>query len=161
MANYVETLLIGEGPSAFTTRTFLQSDGVTGELVNVPVVAASELTPPLGAGQYMSIWEIWYQLTNFSVMLSWKTLSGIDRVWVLSPSTDSRHKFHRFGGLVDASGLYAQGQLLMTTTGFTTSSSQGSFVLRMHKHDGQFAGYKNVGFPNGQLAGGTFSGVDG
>ena len=55
MANYVENLLINEGPSAFTVHTFIQSDGVTGELTNVPDVAASELNPPLGAGMYMSI----------------------------------------------------------------------------------------------------------
>lgn len=160
MANYVETMMIGEGPSTFTTHTFLQSDGVTGELTNTPIVAASELNPPFGAGQYMSIWEIWYQLTNFTVMLSWKTLTGTDRIWVMAPSTDSRQKFHRFGGLVDSSGLYAQGQLLMTTTGFTTNASQGSFVLCMHKHDGQFAGYRNIGLPQGLIAGEAFSGSD-
>ena len=133
MANYVENLLINEGPSAFTVHTFIQSDGVTGELTNVPVVAASELNPPLGAGMYMSIWEIWYSVTNFTLQFSWKTLTGQDRFWLLSPGVDSRMKFHRFGGLIDTSGMYAQGQLLMTTTGFTTPASYGSFVLRMRK----------------------------
>ena len=160
MANYVENLLINDGPSAFNVHTFIQSDGSSGELVNTPIIAASELTPPLGAGMFMSIWEIWYTVTNFTILLGWKTLSGIDRTWVLSPGVDSRMKFHRFGGLMDMSGMYAQGQLVMTTTGFTTTSSYGSFVLRMRKHDGGGSNPKNVGIPQGLPPNEFYSGSD-
>lgn len=160
MANYVENLIINEGTSAFTVRTFIQSDGVTGELTNSPVVAASELNPALGRGQYMSIYELWYSLTNFSVVFSWKTLTGVHRAWVLSPGTDGYQTFQCCGGLVDSSGLYAEGQLLMSTTGFTTSSSCGSFVLRMRKHDGIGADFRNVGVSQGVPPGTRFAGVE-
>jgi len=159
VANYVETLLINEGPSAFNTHTFLRSDGVTGELVNQPLVSASELTPPMGTTACMSIWEIWYQISGFTLQFSWKTLTGVDPVWIITPGVDSRSKFHRFGGLIDTSGMYAQGQLLMNTQGFNATTCQASFVLRMRKHDVAPPNYKQVGIPQGILPGVTYSGI--
>jgi len=157
MANYVETVLINEGLSAFNTHTFLRNDGVTGELVNQPLIYASELTPPLGAGQYMSIWEVWYSVTNFTIQFSWATLTNSDPFMVLAPGVDSRMKFHRFGGLVDSSGLYAQGGLLMSTTGFNSTASYGHIILRCRKHENTAPAYKIVGQPRGLQPGVTYS----
>lgn len=134
MANYVETLLIDEGESAFNTRTFLQSDGAAGELTDKSIISGTELTPALVSGQFMSIWEIWYSLTNFSVKLSWMVNGSAVPFWTLTPSTDSRMKLHRFGGLIDYSGTTSDRKLVMSTKGFTAATSYGSFVLRMRKH---------------------------
>jgi hypothetical protein len=158
MANYVKTTLIQEGPSAFTVHAFIKSDGVTGELVNVPIVAASELTG-LSPSMFLSMWELWYTVTNFTVQFSWKTLTTPVPAWCAAPGVDSRQKFHRFGGLIDPSGMYGQAQLLMTTQGFTLPSSYGAFVLRGRKHDGTPSAYKVVGVPQGRLAGTTILGA--
>ena len=149
MANYVETLLINEGPSGLNIKTFLRSDGVSGERVNAPLVTAAELTPPLAAKQCLSLWEIWYQITGFTVQFSWKTLTNPRPAWILCPGVDSRSKFHRFGGLIDTSGMYAQGQLLMSTTGFTSAACQASFVIRLRKHDVTPPNYACVGLLSG------------
>ena len=149
MANYVENVIINESDSTLTVHTTMQSDGTTGDLVNVPIVWASELTPPLDAGQYLSIYEVWYQLTNFTVLLSWAGLTYPDPCWSLTPSTDSFSDFRSFGGLIDDSGAYAQGGLIMTTSGFTSTTSYGTFVFRMRKHANTTPSYKNVGIPRG------------
>ena len=156
MANYIENYIVNESESTLTVHSFIRSDGVTGELVNVPIVVASELNPPLGLGQYMSIYEVWYQLTNFTLALSWATLTGSTPFWCLVPSTDSQQDFKAVGGMIDSSGMYAQGALLMSTTGFTTSSAYGSFIFRMRKHSGNTPAYRNVGIPNGVPPGETY-----
>jgi hypothetical protein len=148
MANYVDNIIINESESTLTVRTFIRSDN-SGELINTPVVAASELNPPLGPGQYMSIYEMWYQLTNFTVQFSWATLTVPEPFWCAVPSTDSKQDFKAFGGLIDSSGMYARGVLLMTTTGFAGPASYGSFVFRMRKHANTTPNYKNVGIPLG------------
>ena len=150
MANTTDGKIIQESDGTLTLTYFLQSDGESGELVNAPVIAASECTPPLGAGMFLSIYEIWFQCNNCSLIFSWKTLTVPVPFWILAPGVDSRQKFHRFGGLIDASGLYAQGQLLMTTQGFIATTANISFVLRMRKHSGQTPQYKQVGQPQGQ-----------
>ena len=100
MANYVDNIIINESESTITVRTFIRSDN-SGELINTPVVAASELNPPLGPGQYMSIYEMWHQLTNFTIQFSWATLTVPEPFWCASPNTDSKQDFKAFGGLID------------------------------------------------------------
>jgi len=151
MANIVDGNIIGESDGAVTIAYYLQSDGAAGELVNQPVLAASECSPPLGAGQYLSLYEIWYQANGCSLTFAWKTLQGAVPFWILSPGVDSRHKFHRFGGLIDDSGMYAQGQLMMSTNGFVQTGANLCFVIRMRKHSGQTPVYKAIGQPQGQL----------
>lgn len=157
MANVLDGKIIGESDGTLTLSYFLQADGESGELLNIPVIAASECTPPLGAGQYLSIYEVWFQANNCSLVFSWKTLTVPVPFWSLAPGVDSRQKFHRFGGLIDASGMYSQGQLLMTTQGFTATTANMSFVLRMRKHSGQTPVYKQVGQPQGMLPYDTYA----
>lgn len=154
MANYAETMIITEGPDTLTIQTYLQSDGISGELVDFPILYPRDLTPPLPAKPCFGLWQIWYQVSNFTVSFGWGSSMGLtDPTWVICPGVDSREDFSGFGGVLDSSGTYGNGNLLITTRGFTQLNSTGSFVLRIRKlQPGTVPSYKIVGQTLGVVA---------
>jgi len=147
MANIVDCQITNESEAAVTIRVYLQGDGTSGELLNVPLLAVSELTPKLLTQAYLGVEEIWYNITNFTVQLSYKTITGPVPFWTLNPSTSNYQDFARFGSLVDTSGMFAQGQLLISTKGFSSPASQGSLVIRLEKNTGKPPVYTRCGLP--------------
>ena len=134
MANYVNSLLIEEGPSAFVIKVDLLAD-TTGELSNTVIVAGSSLTPALLTGQTMSIYAVWWQLSNFTIKFAWKNSSTTVPCWALAPGSSSHVDFAPFGGILDTSGSTSEQKLVISTNGFLTAASYGTFIMRMRKHD--------------------------
>jgi hypothetical protein len=154
VANILETQIINESEKSVIIRSFLQGDG-TGEIVNVPLLSYLELTPPLTKG-YLAVREIFYQITNFTLLLSYKSNVGNEGFWAMCPSVDSHQNFESFGGLIDTTGMYSEGQLTLTSFGLTSPASYASFVIRCSKHIGTNKDfYKRVGRPQGEVPGVT------
>ena len=124
MANYVNSLLIEEGPSAFVIQVNLLAD-TTGELSSTVIVA----------GQTMSIREVWWQLSNFTIKFAWKNSSTTVPCWALASGSASHIDFASFGGILDTSGSTSEQKLVISTNNFLTSASYGTFIIRMRKHD--------------------------
>jgi hypothetical protein len=127
-----------EGESHLVVRLDMLSDGVSGELVNFPVLYPSGLLPARANNRpAFRIMQVWYGLVWFDITL--KT-AGIEphTLWTLARDCDSHTDFRSFGGIID-SGVYENppdndtGILTMTTNGFSLAGSQGTVVLELRK----------------------------
>ena len=134
MANTVKVTKIGEGPNHAVFHVFLRSDGASGNLSYVAIVdPAVNLLPVLGHTPTLTIMEIWYELLNFGLRMDFGSITPTP-VWTLGDATSNHVCFDKFGGLKDRSPpLDGNGQLLISTSGFTTTAAQGSFVVRLRK----------------------------
>jgi hypothetical protein len=154
MANTLKTQIINESEKSVIIRSFLQGDG-SGELVGVPLLSYLELTPNITQG-YLAMREIFYQISNFTLLLGYKSLTGNEGFWAMCPGVDSHQNFEDFGGLIDTTGMYSQGQVTLTSFGLTSPTSYASFVIRFSKHLGVNKDfYKRVGRPQGEVPGVT------
>lgn len=136
MANTVNLTFLEEGPSIILLHVYMQADGVTGEVANFPLLTPSAMTPPIPPGRDFQIQSIWYELYGFTAILGFEGVpTGLLPLWALSPGASQRHDWQPFGGLTDRT-TNATGRLLMSTNGFTSTSSIGTFVLRCRKNVG-------------------------
>lgn len=134
MANTITVTKLVESPSGNATfHVYLESDGVSGDLTDHVIVdSALDFVPALAKGENMVAWETWHELSGFSLQLAFKSLTGKQPIWVLTPVANT-NEFHCFGGLADRTGIDAQGKLVITTKGFTTTANIGAFVIRLRK----------------------------
>lgn len=145
MAHTIYTRLTNETDSTWMTHTFIRSDGATGELTDQSIISVAELTPVLPAGMYLSIYELWYTVSNFTIQLGWKTSGATYPTLALANGVDSYMDFKPLGGVIDMSGATSSGKLVMATTGFTTTASFAHLIIRGRKHSGNTPNYATVG----------------
>lgn len=133
----ITTIKVAEGPSSLILRVNLLSDG-SGELINAPFLAASDLNPPgRNVSPSFRVLQLWYACVWFDVTLSVGTLSPVV-LWTMARDCDSHIDFRSFGGLVDQN-VYASppvvddGILMLTTNNFAPVGSQGTIVLALSK----------------------------
>lgn len=133
----VTIIKVVEGPSNITIRVNLLSDG-SGELVNYPILAASDLNPPFpNKSPSFRLAQAWYGMVWFDATLSTGTLSPVT-LWTFARDCDSHVDFRSFGGLVDQNvylnpPVVDDGILLLSTNNFATTGSQGTLVLSLVK----------------------------
>lgn len=133
MANTVERQLLVDGPRKVVMQVYLKSDGVSGELNRFDLLTADEVD--MEDGGRFSIVEVMYNFAGFDAVLEFDSgMVSQNRKWVLTEGTNASVNFERFGGLQDDSdALDRTGTLQITTTGFTSSSDQGSILLILNK----------------------------
>ena len=133
MAQATTTILVNGETSL--VRVDLLSDG-SGELTNFVVLNPSDLLNTATNTQPMfRIMQIWYSMVWFDVTVGVGTLQP-SPLWTLARDTAPNYDFRSFGGLVD----YAQtpaidenGELWISTNGFTTAGSIGNIILELRK----------------------------
>lgn len=126
-----------EGPSNIIIRVNMVSDG-TGELVNYPILSASDLAPPRNnIRPAFNIMQAWYGMVWFDVTLWAGTLSPV-LLWTLPRDHDSHIDFRSFGGILDQN-VYINpppvddGVLSISTNNFAPVNSTGTLVLQIQK----------------------------
>ena len=136
----VTTVKVVEGNAHLVIRFNFLSDG-TGELVNYPLLAPSELFPPRPNNKpAFRIMQAWYGMVWFDMTLQAGTLMPVT-LWTLARDCDSHTDFRCFGGILDQN-VYAvpssddNGILTVTTNGFQPLGSAGTLVLELRKTNG-------------------------
>ena len=133
MANTVNVQILESGPRNAMVLVYLRSDGATGELVNQTIVTRDDLG--MSSGSRMKIEEIGYNFAGFDCVLEFAS-GGVTPTyrWVLAEGSNTPMDFAPYGGLGDTSGMFGTGELQLTTTGFTSSTDQGSLLLKLRKY---------------------------
>ena len=128
---------IVEGQSHLVLRVDLLSDG-TGELNDYVILSPSDLVQSFPNNRpAFRLMQVWYGFAEFDVTLKTGTLlPGV--LWTMARAADSHTDFRSFGGLVDPK-VYDNppaaddGKLTVSTIGFATAGSIGTFVLELRK----------------------------
>jgi hypothetical protein len=129
---------ISEGETSIIIRVDMLSDGVTGELVQFPILKPTQLNPPhKNNGPAFRLIQAWYGLVWFDVILGTNTLHP-QQLWTIARDSSSHVCFRDFGGLADPCIWEVppdddQGTLWISTNGFAPAGSQGTIVLDIKK----------------------------
>ena len=140
MPHVVSSFKIMDGPSHVTLHTYIQGDGISGELTNYVLLdPATQVTPNMPRMQDFIIKQIWYELQGFGVRLLFNATKPWP-AWNIAPGASLHHDWRFFGGIRDHSdsdnfGLDSDGKLLISTTGLATTTNCGTFVLHLEKRD--------------------------
>lgn len=128
-----------DGPKHVLVHVYFKSDGQSGDIVNQVILdPKTDLSPSLGAGRRFVLVKVWYGLAGPDVKLSFddgsSPLSDFN-VWVIPGGTLSGHvNFAEFGGIIDSTpSIDANGKLLLSTTGLTTTADQGTLIIKLAK----------------------------
>lgn len=134
MANVITKKVIMEGSSKLVVQLVLEGDG-EGDLLNYPVLDPTvDFTPTLERYTQVSVMQIWCSTVWFDVVLGFNALNPT-KSWVLARDAGHYHDFRYFGGLQDRSGTDHDGKLLLSTSGFDTPGSVGTFVIELKKNN--------------------------
>jgi hypothetical protein len=131
--NVVEVKQLLNGPSLVILAVYMKSDGATGELVNHTL-----LDPVVDLGlkskHRLRLLQLLHNFAGFDAVISFDK-GGVDPnwKWVLSEGTNHPVDFRPFGNIKDDSGLDGNGKLQISTTGFTSSTDQGSLLMVLKK----------------------------
>lgn len=129
MANTLTRQIINDGERNAVIHVYIASDGLSGELTNSLLVDASELG---GTFEKLSICRISGGLTGFSAILEWEAAADVP---FLALTADEAFGFDYgcFGGLQSNAGAGANGDILITTSGFTATGDVGHITLELKK----------------------------
>lgn len=134
MANTVTIRKMLDGPKHAIFHVYLASDGAAGELTDQVIIdPTTDITPALTAGADLTVECIWFQVDGFSVRFEFDATADTP-IWMLTPGTDSFVDFRDMGGIKDSGGAGATGKIQITTTGFTASTDQGTFIIKVRKN---------------------------
>lgn len=132
MANTVNITPLLSGSKRVVYHVFFKSDGATGELVDEVLI-----DPVVDLGfpktTRMTLEKVLFHFAGFDARIEFQTGLTTDTfIWVLPEGSDSDVDFTPFGGVKDRNGsLDATGKVLISTTGFTSSTDQGSMILQV------------------------------
>lgn len=138
MANIIQKRKTLDG-SVVAFHFYLESDGVTGELVDYTLIDPTiDLDPPMAPGRDLTIERIYAELQGFSAKLAFDGgANGQWVAWVVGPGLAIKRDFKPISGIPDKSGgsggPTASGKLRITTTGFLQASARGSLILQLHR----------------------------
>lgn len=126
-----------EGASNVIIRVNMVSDG-SGELINFPFFAASDLTPPRqNRSPSFNLVQAWYSMVWYDVTLFAGTLSPV-QMWTFARDCDSHIDFRSFRGILDQNvyvnpPVVDDGVLNISTNNFAPVGSTGTLVLELQK----------------------------
>lgn len=132
MSNTVDITPILDGSKRIIYHVFLKSDGATGELVD-EVLVDPVVDLGLKRTVRMTLEDVTFAFAGFDARIEFQTgLVDDTLIWVLPEGSDSYVDFSKYGGLKDRNGsLDATGKILISTTGFTSTTDQGSILLKV------------------------------
>ena len=131
MANIVKITPLVDGDRVKVYHVYLKSDGASGDLVDEVILDPTDFGNR-SIPSYRVI-EVTFHFAGFDANIGFDTgLVTKDLIWVLPEGADSKADFSPFGGLSDRSStLDGTGKLLLSTTGFTSSTDQGSMLIKV------------------------------
>jgi hypothetical protein len=130
MANTVQVTTLLNGPRNIVALVNLASDGATGDESNTVLIDRSAFGDE---STEIVIDEIEGVIKGFTATLSFDATADLkfallpDGVWF-------KHCWEKFGGVSsNKAGAGANGDVLLTTSGFSAAGDVGTFILRMRK----------------------------
>ena len=131
MANLVQTTVLLDGPRNLVLLVNLASDNASGELTNVLLVDRSNFVPT--DGLELAVEKVSGSMSGFTATLSFDATA--DLAFCLLPNGDwFDHNWTEFGGISsNKSGAGANGDILISTAGFTATGDVATFLLAMRK----------------------------
>ena len=127
----VKTLL--SGARHVIISVYIKSDGATGDLEKETLIDPVD-DLGLKPGSRLTLESLMHNFSGFDACIEFESgLVDNNFKWVLSEGTDSEVDFGPFGGMIDDSGLDGTGKLQITTTGLTSSTDQGSIIIKARK----------------------------
>lgn len=129
MANTVAVKVLENGPRNAQVHVYLQSDGVTGDLVSQTLIDPV-VTLGMPEGSRLSLNRIEYNFAGFSAVIEFGS-GTVDPnfKWVLTAGANCPVNFSKWSHIKDDSGLDGNGKLQISTTGFTDVGDQGSILI--------------------------------
>lgn len=134
MANTLTTKIIENGPRNVILFIYLRSDGATGDFIN-QVVLDPQAELGMLRGQRLRFSNIQYNLAGFDAILEFDT-GSVEKnpKWVLVEGANNPADFEKYGYLFDdSSALNGTGDVMITTSGFTSTADFGSILIRFVK----------------------------
>lgn len=132
MAGQVTVNVFENGPRNVHLHVFMQSDGVTGELLNYVLINPFNLGMPFGSRLRLA--RIEYNFSGFDARLEFNSGSIPQNFkWVMTEGANAPVDFLQWGLIFDNSGPDGSGALMINTVGFTNSNDQGSLLVRLIK----------------------------
>ena len=126
----IKTLL--SGTRNIILSIYLKSDGISGELESEVLIDPEDYG--MGKDERLRLVGVEYSFAGFDAVLEFDA-GGVtpNFKWVLSESSNQGVDFSKYGNLVDDSGVDGTQKLMLSTTGFTSSTDQGSILLHLRK----------------------------
>ena len=128
MANTIETRTILDGSRNLIVHVHLDSDGAAGDVANTVIVDASSYSPAFTDAKLVHIHS---NIVGFTAELLWDATANI-HAWSC-PDYEQDKDFAHIGGLQNTAGAGKTGDLLITTTGFSTAGDTGHIILEFKK----------------------------
>ena len=128
MSNTVTRTILQDGPKYATVRTYLKSDGTTGDEV-VLLVDASALQD---APTKLTITQIWFGLTGFSGTINFDATTDSPVIQIPAELTEE-FDFRCFGGIPDPQDTGHTGDINMLTSGFSAATDIGFVIVQVRK----------------------------
>lgn len=129
MANTVTLRTLIDGPRNTIIHAYFKSDGAAGELTDQVIVDVSTLSP---VPTKVTIESLWWDFEGFSGLLEFDATADTPG-WKLQAGTNGHKDFYEFGGIKDNTGAGSTGDIVMTTSGFTAATDEGTLIIKVRK----------------------------
>lgn len=121
-----------DGARFVVLHVFIKSDGISPDLIGVPILDPANLTPSQARKPYATIEAIWSDLDGFNTRLDFDSLVD-PPAWTLSQGRGNHVDFSDIGGIADRSGADGTGKLLLSTFGLDAAAKQGTLIIKLRK----------------------------
>ncbi len=141
MANTVNVTVLENGPRHVFVHVYLRADGATGDMSGQTLVdpyAQLNVGTPGALGmakdQRLRLGRIEYNFSGFDAVISFGSGDVTPNYkWVLTEGANCPVDFRPWTFIMDNSGLNGNEKVLISTTGFTSTTDQGSLLIELIK----------------------------
>lgn len=123
--------VIVDGPRHAVVHVTIVSDG-SGELNLTKIIDSKNDIYPKGQPTQSTITQIWWGQSYFDAALYRNDTVPV-LIWAMPVGSDSHVDFRSFGGIKVPVDMDGNGDILLTTFGFTPSTSVGTYVIELKK----------------------------
>lgn len=132
MSNTVNVNIIENGQKNVLLHIYMKSDGASVDLASYPLVTLSQLG--MRQGDRLRLSRIEYNFSGFDAVLDFNSGTIPNNFkWVMTEGANAPVDLDLWGRIFDNSGIGGNGSLEISTIGFTSSTDQGSILIRMVK----------------------------
>ena len=138
MANAVEITKIHDGERNAVFSIYLASDGTTGELSNTKLVDVSTLNTNSDgvAVDNVRIDRIQANLEGFAAELEWGNSGTNENILHISDTSEFDFDYERAGGITNPKSSGYDGDITISTNGFSAANDNGYIYLECTKRYG-------------------------
>lgn len=129
--NIQKTVLV-DGPRHAVVHLVLTCDRSSPDLVNAPLIDTKNDIYPIGQATQSTITQLWWGHNAFDAVLSRNDTVPVP-IWLLAAGVDSHVDFRAFGGIKVPIDMDGNGDILISTIGFTTAGQIGTYIVELRK----------------------------